>query len=85
MGPFVSFPDITFYTSSATTTAGLVPTAYNVASNTVGAASQLYSLSSSKRIHNGLRLSVKNVGSVAFSANVTAVMQIASNVFNRKS
>ena len=79
MGPFVSFPDITFYTSSATTTAGLVPSAYNVSSNTVGAASQLYTLSSSKRIHNGLRLSVKNVGSVAFSSNVTAVLAGASN------
>ena len=81
MGPLVSFPSISFNIDAAqtSTTAGLTPSAYNVSSNLAGKNSSLFALSSSKRIHNGLRVSLKNVGSVAFSSSTTAVLAAVSN------
>jgi len=83
MSPLVgSFPTIDYVIDAAgtSTTAVLVPSAYNVASNTAGIASSLFSLPDVAAVTKyGIRMSLKNVGTVAFTTTVTATLAAVSN------
>jgi len=87
-----SFPSITFYASGDTTTAVLTPDGYAGSSasnltmrdgvattvNSVGAANSWYTLSSTKSLVSGLRVTITNNGSVA-AGTLGLVMGAASN------
>jgi hypothetical protein len=78
----VSFPSISFVLDAAqtSTTASLTPTAYNVASNLAGSNSSLFTLSATApSVKNGLRVTLKNVGSTIMPTTTTVVVSGASN------
>jgi hypothetical protein len=78
----VSFPSISFVIDAAqtSTTATLTPSAYNVASNLAGKNSSLYTLTAAApTVKNGLRVTLKNTGSVAMPSTTTVVVSGASN------
>ena len=72
-------PSIVYDAAQTSTTAGLTPSAYNVASNLAGKNSSLYTISVTGVDKNGLRVSLKNTGSLAFPSTVTLVGDTASN------
>ena len=77
-----SFPTIDYVLDSAgtSTTAVLVPSAYEVASNTAGIASSLFSLPDVAAVTKyGVRVSIENVGNVAFTTTVTLTAAAVSN------
>jgi hypothetical protein len=78
----VSFPSISFVIDAAQTStkATLTPTAYNVASNLAGSNSSLFTLTASApTVKNGLRVTLRNTGNVAFPATTTVVLSGASD------
>ena len=81
MSPLASIPTPSFVLDAAqtSTVAGLTPSAYNVASNLAGSNSSLFTLSATGVDKAGLRISLKNTGSLAFPATVTLVGDTASN------
>ena len=81
MSPLVSIPTPSFVLDAAqtSTVAGLTPSAYNVASNLAGSNSSLFTLSTSGAAKAGLRVSLKNTGSLAFGSTVTLVGDVQSN------
>jgi hypothetical protein len=81
MSPLISIPtpSIVYDAAQTSTTAGLTPSAYNVASNLAGKNSSLYTLSVTGVDKNGLRVTLKNTGSLAFPSTVTLVGDTASN------
>jgi hypothetical protein len=81
MSPLASIPTPSFVLDAAqtSTVAGLTPSAYNVASNLAGSNSSLFTLSAAGVDKAGLRVSLKNTGSLAFPATVTLVGDTASN------
>ena len=82
LSPLVgSFPDIEFVIDAAqtSTTAALVPSAYAVASNLAGKNSSLFTLADvSPDTRYGLRVSIKNVGNVAFNSSVSVTLAAVS-------
>jgi hypothetical protein len=82
MSPLVgSFPSIEFVVDSAqtSTTAALVPSAYAVASNVAGKNSSLFTLADvAPDTRYGLRVSIKNVGNVAFNSTVSVNLAVVS-------
>jgi hypothetical protein len=81
MSPLASIPTPSFVLDAAqtSTVAGLTPSAYNVASNLAGSNSSLFSLSATGVDKAGLRITLKNTGSLAFASSVTLVGDTASN------
>ena len=78
----VSFPSISFVIDAAQTStkATLTPSAYNVASNLAGKNSQLFTLTAAAPVvKNGLRVTLRNTGNVAFPATTTVVLSGASD------
>ena len=75
----VPTPSLVIDAAQTSTTATLTPSAYNVASNLAGKNSSLYTLSITGTDKNGLRVSLKNTGSLAFPSTVTLVGDTASN------
>jgi hypothetical protein len=78
LSPLVgSFPSIDFVIDAAqtSTTAALVPSAYAVASNLAGKNSSLFTLADVEPdTRYGLRVSIKNVGNVAFNGTVSVTL-----------
>ena len=72
-------PSIVYDAAQTSTTAGLTPSAYNVASNLAGKNSSLYTIAITGVDKAGLRVSLKNTGSLAFPSTVTLVGDTASN------
>jgi hypothetical protein len=81
MSPLASIPTPTFVLDAAqtSTVVGLTPSAYNVASNLAGSNSSLFTLSATGVAKAGLRVTLKNTGSLAFPSSVTLVGDTASN------
>ena len=78
----VSFPSVSFVIDAAQTStkATLTPSAYNVASNLAGSNSSLFTLASAApTVKNGLRITLRNTGNVAFPAATTVVLSGASD------
>ena len=76
MSPLISIPtpSVVYDAAQTSTTAGLTPSAYNVASNLAGKNSSLYTLSVTGVDKNGLRVTLKNTGSLAFPSTVTCLL-----------
>jgi len=75
----VATPSLVIDAAQTSTTATLTPSAYNVSSNLAGKNSSLWNITIGKLDKNGLRVSLKNVGSLAFPSAVTLTGDTASN------
>ena len=75
----VPTPVLVIDAAQTSTTATLTPSAYNVASNLAGKNSSLWNIAITKSDKAGLRVSLKNVGSLAFPSTISLTGDTASN------